>query len=325
MLQEMPVPPTTDEFSKRLESQLSSRHAPSAARSSPSAPPRPASPGTDEFTRRLAAVAARARRPAARTTDARPPQAPGAPPGSGAPAGKPDAAPPAANDALPVERDAPLSERGARPVGDGQYLVREIDCLSRIAAEHGLLPDTIWNDPANAALRQARPNRELLYPGDRVFIPPLRSKREPGAAEMRHRFRRKGMPSSITLVLKHNDQPRANEPYRLEIDGAVFEGVTDAQGQITRPVPPGATRGRLRIGDDPRTHEIEIGRLDPIDAISGVQQRLNNLGFACGPADGVLGPRTRLALTAFQQKVGIEPTGRADDVTRQRLVEQHGS
>src|SRR5690606_40485113 len=90
LLQEMPVPPTTDEFSKRLESQLSSRHAPSAARSSPSAPPRPASPGTDEFTRRLAAVAARARRPAARTTDARPPQAPGAPPGSGAPAGKPD-------------------------------------------------------------------------------------------------------------------------------------------------------------------------------------------------------------------------------------------
>lgn len=307
--------PITDEFTARLQSQLDARTStsaastagPSASAHQPSAEPsRPSPDGPDDFSQRLASLAA------ASNSGTKPRQEAQA--GDGASAG------PAAEQ----PRDA-APETDTEPAGDGEYVVRKIDCLSRIAAEFGHLPETIWTDPANERLREVRPNPEILLPGDRLHVPPLRPKQEPGAAETRNRFRRHGTPSSITLVLKHNDQPRANEPYRLEIEGQVFEGVTDAQGQIIRPIPPGATRGRLRVGNDKREHDIQIGRLNPIEAVSGVQQRLNNLGFVCGEADGVVGPRTRQALTAFQEKAGLERTGRADDPTRQRLVAEHGS
>lgn len=41
-----------------------------------------------------------------------------------------------------------------------------------------------------------------------------------------------------------------------------------------------------------------------------VQQQLNALGYDTGSADGVLGPRTQVALTAYQSAKGLDSTGR---------------
>lgn len=41
-----------------------------------------------------------------------------------------------------------------------------------------------------------------------------------------------------------------------------------------------------------------------------VQQRLNDLGFDAGPADGDFGTRSRKALTKFQTAAGLDPDGR---------------
>jgi N-acetylmuramoyl-L-alanine amidase len=67
-----------------------------------------------------------------------------------------------------------------------------------------------------------------------------------------------------------------------------------------------------------------LGDLDPVQEVSGVQGRLNNLGFPCGPVDGVLGSMTQAALRAFQAHVGIDPSGEVDTQTRERLVAEHG-
>jgi peptidoglycan hydrolase-like protein with peptidoglycan-binding domain len=45
------------------------------------------------------------------------------------------------------------------------------------------------------------------------------------------------------------------------------------------------------------------------------QQALNQKGFNAGKADGILGPRTRRALTSFQQNQGLQRSGRFDDKT----------
>jgi hypothetical protein len=57
---------------------------------------------------------------------------------------------------------------------------------------------------------------------------------------------------------------------------------------------------------------LQIGRLNPIMekahtkyCISGVQQRLNNLGFYCGPVDGIKGPNTKFAIEKFQSLFGL--------------------
>lgn len=46
-----------------------------------------------------------------------------------------------------------------------------------------------------------------------------------------------------------------------------------------------------------------------------IQARLNRDGFGAGPADGIMGPRTRTALGSFQRSRGIAPTGRVNHQT----------
>ncbi|HKW94399.1 MAG TPA: peptidoglycan-binding domain-containing protein [Methylomirabilota bacterium] len=49
------------------------------------------------------------------------------------------------------------------------------------------------------------------------------------------------------------------------------------------------------------------------------QQTLRHLGYQPGPADGVVGPRTKSALAQYQRAERIEVTGRLDSETMARL------
>jgi len=64
----------------------------------------------------------------------------------------------------------------------------------------------------------------------------------------------------------------------------------------------------------------KIGWMDPIAEVSGIQARLNNLGFDCGDPDGAPDDDTTSAVKAFQARIGIDPTGTIDDTLRQKLA-----
>ncbi len=49
------------------------------------------------------------------------------------------------------------------------------------------------------------------------------------------------------------------------------------------------------------------------------QRTLRRLGYESGPIDGVVGPRTRGALTSYQRAEGLPPTGWLDPETMARL------
>ncbi|MGD8451087.1 MAG: peptidoglycan-binding protein [Phycisphaerae bacterium] len=215
----------------------------------------------------------------------------------------------------------------AEPVGQGNRVVREGECISSIANETGHFWETIWNEGANAELREAREDPNVLLPGDRVTVPEIRPKQESGESEMRHRFVRRGEPTNFRLRVLENGEPRANEPWTAEIDGqAERSGTTDAEGKLEFPVSPRVREARVRVGEgnNQRTYRLGFRHLDPLSAVQGVQQRLSNLGFDCGPADGDLGPRTRRAITAFQAREEIEQTGEPDEATRNRLRDAYG-
>ena len=78
-------------------------------------------------------------------------------------------------------------------------------------------------------------------------------------------------------------------------------------------------------GEHQEEVEIRLRRLYPIDQVSGVQARLQNLGFYTGQVDGIASPEVRDALLAFQQRQGLAATGEADAATRDALRTQHGS
>ena len=199
------------------------------------------------------------------------------------------------------------------------YVVEEGDSITSIADQYGFFVDTIWNDPANAALKQRRKSMDVLMPGDLVVIPDKTPKVEQRSTDKRHVFKLKGVPAVFRLQVFDGEVPRANQQYVLTIDGHIFQGTTDEQGVLEATVPPSAQQGDLRIGPDQFHLRIRLGTLDPGDEIAGVQKRLNNLGFSCGDPDGEWNDETKDSLKRFQRRFDLPLTGEMDDATRTQL------
>jgi hypothetical protein len=201
------------------------------------------------------------------------------------------------------------------------YKVKQGDCISSISARHGLFWEKVWNHPKNAKLKEKRKDPNVLYPGDVVFIPEKEKKEESGATEQRHRFKKKGTPAKLKIRLLRKDQPRANLPYRLKIDGEWrSEGETDGDGFVEASIPPCAKTAEIHLetpGQSVEVYTFNLGGLDPIDTDDGIRERLSCLGFRVGD------DMTR-AIEAFQKKEGMNPTGQMDEATRTRLKERFG-
>lgn len=225
----------------------------------------------------------------------------------------------------PSPGPANLDVRDTGPVGQGDYVVRHGDCMESIAVKHGFFWESLWNDSNNSELRETRKNPNVLLADDRVTIREKERKEEPGETEQVHRFRRRGMPSKLKLRYLKRGEPRAGESYAITIDGKHRSGELDADGVLEISIPPSARLAQVRIGNDARVQRLVLGSTDPLSEISGVQARLNNLGFNAGPIDNQLGPKTRAALRGFQERYELERTGEPDDPTRKKLVEMSGS
>jgi len=207
------------------------------------------------------------------------------------------------------------------------YVVKQGDCVSSIAAEHGLLPDKIWNHPANAELKRKRENRNILFEGDILVIPDIEVREEMRPTDQRHKFRRKGAPEKLKIVLlDERDLPRKGLRYVLNVDGKFREGYTKNDGSLEEPIDPAAKLANLSVFDGEITeeHELKLGYLDPLTEASGVQMRLSNLGFEC-PVSGQMDEATAQAIIEFQEERGLKVTGEMDDSTRNKLKEVYGS
>lgn len=291
------MPGATDEFTKRLQQALgqAGSKAP-GTRTSSTATSTPASTtsGADEYSARLAGALSV-------SSGQMPPQQTGEVPAAAEPSEVPE---------------------DTGPVGTGEHVVRKGESISSIAFETGHFGETIWNDPGNSELRAARESPEILLPGDRVHVPELTRKDEAGQTEARHRFRRKGSPEKLRLQLQAYDEPRANTAYTLEVGSRFTSGETDGDGWLEEWLPNNARWATLRIGEQ-EEYRLHVGSLAPITEMDGVVDRLINLGFIqdIKPSDEEIAE----GLSDFQSHYDLPVTGEADQPTRDRLVEEHGS
>jgi len=209
------------------------------------------------------------------------------------------------------------------------YVVKQGDTLSLIAKQFKLASwESIYNHPNNAEFKKNRPNPNLIYPGDKLFVPQREIRTEDSATEQKHRFKVKKQKQTLAIAVEDIMGERiANEDYELKVADKTYKGKTDGEGLLQEEIPIDAVKGSLTVG--PYQWDLLIGHLNPIETntkdrgVSGAQGRLKNLGYMVGAVDGVMGPKTEAAIEAFQADENLKVTSKLDDETRKALVKVH--
>ncbi len=205
------------------------------------------------------------------------------------------------------------------------------DCMSSIAEQYGFFWQTLWNLPQNAELKAKRGNPNVLMPNeDSVFVPEKELKTESRSTGQMHKFRVKNVPAKLRIQFMDEGKPRANVPYTLTIDGKVVSNPGDkttSNGMVACSISPLAKQGTLVLGsgEDAEEYNLNLGHLNPAKDLSGIKQRLRNLGFYNGSINMELDDDTKNAIAAFQAVSGLNPTGELDKATESKLEQVHDS
>ncbi len=158
------------------------------------------------------------------------------------------------------------------------YIVRQGDYLLSLAHQFGFDADAVWNDPKNADLRKLRPDPNVLYPTDVLYIPdqnpPAMRTLTTGSTNAFV-----STPPSATLTIKFTDASFASQAYSVQELPELTGLTTDGNGTATFAVPVTLETVTLVFTGSGTSFAYDVGSLDPIETGSGVFQRLQNLGF----------------------------------------------
>jgi N-acetylmuramoyl-L-alanine amidase len=193
------------------------------------------------------------------------------------------------------------------------HTVVQGECLSSLGARCGLSAEGLHDHPDNAELKQKRPYPNILAPGDEVVLPETDRKTESVATGRVHLFKLNRKKVKIRIVLLNAyGKPYAGSRYTLTAGSTELNGTTTSAGLIEGEIPAEEQCGQLRAwltddDEDPDPHidrSLDIGHLDPIDMISGVQARLTNLGYFCD-VTGESDDATLIAAHRFRARNGL--------------------
>jgi hypothetical protein len=232
-----------------------------------------------------------------------------------------------------------------------EHVVKPGESPSGIAARYGAESwSVIYQDAANAELRKMRKNEHAIFPGDVVNIPKIERKVFVLATGKRHKIVVPRPKSQLNVAVKDSaGDPLSGKAFQLstpELDEPI-KGTTTEDGRVDCKVPVDLQQAQLVVWDSDKdgiryVWNLDVSRLFGPETKGGVRQRLNNLGYHAGQegddsegdageSDGkddgeeaVPSDPLGLAIAAFQEDMGLEVTGKIDDETLSKLVEQHG-
>ena len=210
-----------------------------------------------------------------------------------------------------------------------KHIAKYGECITSIADANGFFWQTIWDHAQNKELKSRRKDPNTLMEGDAVFIPDKRRKQEDIETSKKHRFMKKGVPALFRIQLLEEEKPLANLPFELNIQAesgnVTHTGTSTADGVVESTLPTDAISAQLFVGLEPdrREYSLIFGQLPPIDDVSGIQARFKNLGNYDGDINRRLDDATKAAITAFQTRFKLQPTGQPDQKTKDKLLEIH--
>ncbi len=213
------------------------------------------------------------------------------------------------------------------------HTVAQGETLTRIARQYNYSSwEALYNHPDNAEFRNLRKNPHVIATGDTIVIPDIDPKKMGASTTKTHIFclRRE---KEVYRVKVANKKGKAwiGKRVVVQIAGQSVDTTIGEDGVIEVPLPGGnETSGSLDVymipDADKPTHrfELELGGLDPVDTLKGVQSRCNLLGFDCGVADGIMGSKTRAGVKAFQAAHGLDVDGVPGPLTKAKLEDVYG-
>ncbi len=161
------------------------------------------------------------------------------------------------------------------------YVIKEGDFLVQLAHKFGFDADAVWNDPANADLKSLRPDPNILWPSDVLYIP------EPSAPKLfaldtgsTNTFTSSAPTVTLTQRFVGADATTyAGKAFTVKELDQLTGLTTDGQGTATFPVPVTLDTVTITFTDSGETWVLGLGNLNPINTLSGVFQRLQNCGY----------------------------------------------
>lgn len=221
-----------------------------------------------------------------------------------------------------------------------KHVVKSGESLSRIAAVNGFGNiHTILDHPENAKLKDERPNPDVLFPGDEVFIPEREDKIEKADTGKLHIFSLEQPVVFLRLRPKDLDGKLLKKDTECLLSTGSSEDEVpikpDADGIIERLVSPTLPEAELRVPDRKMKVDVLIGELDPIVTLSGQRARLNNLGYFAGFTKTDK-KQFRWAAEEFKKDKQVSPVevkekdiddieGISQKAFRDKLEKEHGS
>ncbi len=199
------------------------------------------------------------------------------------------------------------------------YLVRQGDYVAALAARLGFDAQTVWLHERNATLRAKRKSASILAPGDVLYIPESNQAKAPLKPGTTNRYRARVPKARVEVALhgRGSDRRLANEPYELRGLGRdVIHGSTDAEGRLILSLPIHVRSVDVTFPGLGVRMPVQVGHLDPLDTPSGLEHRLEHLGYDLRDLQA--------ALRAFQRDMQLTETGAFDAATVSALESKHG-
>jgi hypothetical protein len=163
------------------------------------------------------------------------------------------------------------------------FVIRQGDYLMKLAYSFGFDADAVWNDDKNTDLRKVRPDHNILYPGDVLYVPEKSGNAVATALVTGATNDFATSAPVVMIAVRFTGQGLGSQPCSVRELDSLTGLTTDADGLLSFSAP--VTLETITISLDALSIDCAclVGGLDPIATASGVYQRLQNLGYI--PAD----------------------------------------
>ncbi len=159
------------------------------------------------------------------------------------------------------------------------YVVRQGDFLARLAYQFGFDADAVWGDAKNAQLREDRTDHNILSPADLLYIPDQAGTPAMQSLTTGTTNTFVSTPPTTTVTIRFVDAPFASQAYSVP-ELPELAGLTTGQdGTATFSIPVTLDTFTITFTGSGTSFSFDVGCLDPINTLSGIFQRLQNLGY----------------------------------------------